>query len=362
MSEYESLAKTVLRKTVRLKQKENVIIECWNHGLPIATEFVFQARAMGARPMLLFEDEDTYWRSVTGLPEAKLGKVGSHEWKALSEADAYVFIPGPADLGRIREVGEKYDAAIGYNDEWYRRARRARVRGARIGLGYVTPQRAAIYGFDLAPWRAMMLAASAVEPAQLMRRGRKLRRLLAGRGRVEVTAPNGTNFTCDLAGRAPLLEDGAVSEEDIEQGEFMANLPAGEVYVAPDERSAEGTIAFDRPVAYLGRWIRGLTFAFDDGRLAKWTATENGDVVQKLWDRAKGDRDRVGLFDVGLNPEARTGYLHDYLAEGTVYVSVGDNEDSGGKNRTRFSLGSSLTGATVRIGGTTVVRNGQLVP
>src|SRR5206468_11419485 len=147
-------------KDLHIQPKENVIVETWNHGLPIATEVVYQVRAAGARPLLLFEDEDTYWKSVTTLPESKLGQVGSHEWRAMSEADGYVFIPGPADITKIREAGKKYSAATAYNDEWYRRAKRNRLRGARLGLGYVTEGRARSYGFDEPAWRAMVLEAS----------------------------------------------------------------------------------------------------------------------------------------------------------------------------------------------------------
>src|SRR6266496_6181402 len=129
MSEYEALAKNVIRRTLQIKPKENVIVETWNHGLPIAAEIVYQARAAGARPMLLFADEDTYWRSVKTLPESKLGQVGSHEWKAMGEADAYVFIPGPADITKVREVGsEKWSAFTGYNSDWYKRAKKNRLR------------------------------------------------------------------------------------------------------------------------------------------------------------------------------------------------------------------------------------------
>src|SRR5947207_15415643 len=90
MSEYEALAKNVIRRTLDIQPKENVIVECWNHGLAIATEVVCQARAAGARPMLLFEDEDAYWRAVKTLPESKLGQVGRHEWKENGGADDYV--------------------------------------------------------------------------------------------------------------------------------------------------------------------------------------------------------------------------------------------------------------------------------
>jgi leucyl aminopeptidase (aminopeptidase T) len=362
MSEYEALAKTVLKKTLRVKAGENVIVETWGHGLPIAGEFVYQLRALGARPLLAFEDEDTFWRAASTLPPSKLGKVGEHEWAAMKEADAYVFITGPADITKIRAIGiDKYNAAIGYNSEWYKRAKRYKIRGARIGLGYASEERARSYGFDLQDWRHMLLDASSVDPAEIRKRGTKLRRLLSTKGHVEITHPNGTRFECDLAGRHAGLEDGVLTPQNVKDGENMVNIPAGEAFVAPAEKSGQGTIRFDRPIANLGRWIRGITFAFDGGRV-KWNAEENGDLVRPQWEKGTAGRDLLGLIDFGLNPRARTGFLQDHLVAGNVYVSIGNNEEWGGTNKSSFSFEGNLTGATVTIGGKTVLRDGLLVP
>src|SRR3989449_10774919 len=266
MSEYESLAKNVIKKTLKVKPKENVIVECWNHGLPVAAEFVYQLRAAGAHPMFLFEDEPTVWRSITTLPKSKLGRVGSHEWKAVDEADAYVFIPGPADISKVREVGsEKWGAFTGYNNDWYKRAEKNRLRGARLALGYATPQRATSYGFDLDAWRARLLDASSVDPSEIVRAGRKVQSALSKKGRVEISAPDGTRFSCDLLGRKAGIEDGVVSESDLDAGENVANIPAGEGYGVPDEKSAGGTDVVDRPVGNLGRRVRGGCLGFPKG-------------------------------------------------------------------------------------------------
>ena len=362
MSEYESLAKNVIKKTLRVKPKENVIVECWNHGLPIAAEFVYQLRAAGAHPMFLFEDEPTAWRSVATLPTSKLGQVGSHEWKAVDEADAYVFIPGPADISKIREFGrDKWDAFVGYNSGWYDRAEKNRLRGARISLGYATEPRAKAYGFDLDAWRAMLIEASSVDPAEIVRRGRKVQSMLSRKGRLEISSPNGTRFSCDLLGRKAGIDDGVVSKEDLDEGDNVTNVPAGEAYVIPDETSGQGTIVFDRPMAYLGRSIRGLTAAFDDGRLTKWDATENRDLLQADWEAGKPGRDRLGFIDIGLNPRARAGFLQDAIAAGNVYLALGNNEEvPGGKNKSEFALGSSITRATVTLDGKPIVTNGAL--
>jgi len=362
MSEYETLAKNVLKKTLRVKAGENVIVETWNHDIPIAREFVYQIRALGARSLLLFEDEEAFWRSAAELPKAKQGNVGDHEWAALKAADAYVFLTGPADIFKMRELRQGYNAMVGYNSEWYKRAEKYRLRGARIYLGYATEQRAKAYGFDLEAWRRMLLDASGVDPVALRKTGQRIARLLSGKGHVVVTAPNGTHFEFDLAGRKATLDDGVITKEKLDEGENMAAIPAGELAVLPDEKSGEGTIRFDRPIAFLGRWMRGVTVAFENGRVAKWSAAENEEILRPVWDKAKpGARDRIGGFEIGLNPLARTGFLQDYLATGSVYIAIGNSEEFGGKNTTDFYLASTLTGATVTIDGKTVVDGGRIV-
>ncbi|HYS70960.1 MAG TPA: aminopeptidase [Thermoplasmata archaeon] len=361
MSEYETLAKNVLKKTLHVKPGENVTVETWNHGIPIAREFVYQIRAMGARSLLTFEDEEAFWRSAAELPKAKQGKVGSHEWAAMKEADAYVFITGPADIVKMRELREGYNGMVGYNSEWYERAEKYRTRGARIGLGYVTEQRARAYGFDLEAWRRMMLDASSVDPSVLRKNGQKIQRLLGGKGHVLVTHPNGTHFEFDLAGRKPVLDAGVVTKELLDQGEGMVSVPAGELAVLPDQKSGEGTIRFDRPIASFGRLMTGVTIAFENGRVAKWSAAENEDMMRSQWQRAKGGKDLLAGFQIGLNPAAQTGYLQDYLVAGNAYVAIGDAEEFGGKSTTDFYLASTLSGATVAIDDKTVVERGKIV-
>ncbi len=360
MSEYEALAKNVVRRTLNIRPKENVIVECWNHGLELAREVVYQLRSAGARPMFLFEDEETYWRSVETLPTTKLGHVSASEWAALSKADAYVFVPGPADLPRYRKNLPKSAAAAGYNSDWYRRAEKAGLRGARLLLGYATRERAVAYGFDLDAWRAMLVDASSGDFLRISRKGKKLAALLSAEGEVSINAPRGTRLAFSLKGRKARLEDGIVDSEDREEGEFMANVPPGQVYVAPDETSVEGVLVADLPVPYLGTLVRGVHIAFKDSQAA-WTAEANESALRPTWDEATGAKDRIAAFGIGLNPAVRTGFLQDELAAGVLEIGIGDNTEFGGRNRTTFYLGARLTGATVRVGKKLVVDHGRLM-
>lgn len=359
MSEYEALAKNVIRKTLQIKPKENVIVESWNHGLDGAKEVVYQLRAVGARPMFLFEDEETHWRSAETLPPAKLGQVSKSEWAALAEADAYIFFPGPADIVRYRKNMAKMSAATAYNADWYKRAEKAGVRGARVLLGYVSRERAQAYGFEYEPWRAMVLEAASADFGAISRKGHRLAELLSRDADVQVTGPNGTDLTFHLKGRAAKCDDGIVDAYDLKAGEFMTGVPPGSSYVAPDENSAEGTFIADRPQPYLGMMTRDITFQFRDGK-GSWSAGEGAESIRAMYERATGGKDRIAALSIGLNPGAKYGFLQDDLVTGSVEISIGDNTEWGGKNQSSFSFGARLSQATVRIGKKTVVDAGRL--
>ncbi len=359
MSEYETLAKNVIRKSLQVKPKENVIVETWNHGFDAAKEFVYQLRAAGARPMFLFEDEETHWRSVDTLPPSKLGQVSRSEWAALAEADAYIFLPGPADITRARANMAKWSASTAYNSDWYRRGRKAGVRGARVLLGYVSPERAQAYGFEYEPWRASILEGAATDFGLLSRKGHRLGDLLSQDADVHVTAPNGTDLSFRLKGRGAKCDDGIIDPEDLKAGDFMTYVPGGTTYVAPDEGSAEGTFVADLPMPFMGSLIRGIRFEFRDGK-ATWSAASGGEATQATYAKATGAKDRLAAISIGLNPAMKYGFLNDDMVAGCVELSIGDNSEWGGRNRSSFSFGARAGQATVTIGRKTVVDNGRL--
>jgi aminopeptidase len=360
MASYDGLARSVLSSTLAVQPGDDVVVETWDHGLPIADAFVYRLRELGAHPMLLFEHEEVFWRSVATLPEDKLGKVGEHEWAAIEKAKGYVFIPGPADIQKVRRNRSKFGAATSYNEEWYQRAKRYRLKAARIGLGYATQHRARAYKFSLSAWRNMLLAASTIDFAMLKNRLSKLAPTLRT-GNVKITAPNGTNLTIRLVGREPYVEDCIVDEDDLVHGRNVANIPGGNALVCPDESYAEGTVVFDRPTAYMGRWIGGIKFEFGNGELTEYRARMNADALRASYEHASGEKNRIAAIGVGVNPMARIGFLQDGIVAGAVTVAIGGNDDLGGANKTDFYFPGTLTKATLTVDDKPIVKNGKLI-
>jgi leucyl aminopeptidase (aminopeptidase T) len=359
MTNYDSLVRNVLSSTLAIQSGDDVIVETWDHGLPIAADFVYRLRELGARPMLLFEHEKAFWRSVQSLPEDKLGKMGEHEWAAIEKAKGYIFIPGPDEFSKVWKNPSKFRASTSYNEEWYERAKRYRLKAARIGLGYASPNRARSYRLPLAAWQRMAIAASTVDFAALKDQITRLTPSLKN-GEVKITSPNGTNLNLRLAGREAYSEDCIVDAEDLDHGRNVANLPGGNILVCPDEMFAEGRVVFDRPTPYMGKWVGGIRLDFKDGVLGNYQARQNGDHFKASYEKASGEKNRIAAIGIGLNPKARIGFLQDGITAGVVTVAIGGNDDIGGANKTDFYFPSVLTKATLTIDGNTIVQNGKL--
>ena len=356
-------ARNILVNTLRLRPGENVVIETWSETLPWATPFVNEARRMGANPMLLYEDEASFWEALKSGNGRHTGRVGGHEWAALQNADAYVFFFGPSQWPRADDLTPKQKAGVAaYNTEWYRRAAKAKLRGARIYLGRVSQLAADRWALDLHDWQEELLRASMVPPADLHRWGAKIGERLRKGKVVKVTHPNGTDVTFRL-GKYPIqLDDSLVDAEDIKAGNNLASIPGGVVGVAIDHTSAEGTIVSNHTTYPDSGPVTGTRWTLVDGHLTDQSYESGGAPILAAYKKApKAGRDRLGYFSIGLNPEITHLPQMEDQETGAVLLQLGNNTFRGGKNNSTFGAWTVVTGADVSIDGKPVVRGGRLV-
>ncbi len=111
----------------------------------------------------------------------------------------------------------------------------------------------------------------------------------------------------------------------------------------------------------MGKWVGGVRFGFKNGTLTDYRARLNASLLTASYEKATGDKNKVALVGVGLNPKARTGFLQDSIAKGAVTLAIGGNDDVGGANKTDFYFPGVLTKATLTVDGHVIVKNGKLV-
>jgi leucyl aminopeptidase (aminopeptidase T) len=210
-----------------------------------------------------------------------------------------------------------------------------------------------------------------VDHATVDRRQRRLIEALRGRT-VRLTDDRGTALTFAIdpgahfhhgngdASRAFVAAHawpGSARDREVE-------LPCGAIRTV-DVGGIEGVLVVPEQT-FAGRFVGTLRLTFREGRLRTIDADHHAGYVRALWELETGDRDRVGEFNLGCNPALRPlpgiaeipyyGY-----GDGVVRVSLGDNFESGGPNRSSFHHWLFLTDATVAADGRTLVDRGQLV-
>ena len=360
-----AVARALVGSALGVRRGEHVVVASWNHTLPWAAACVTEARRLGARALLLLEDEGAFWRSVEGAPSSRGWAGLSRPVRAtLERADVLVYFPGPADRPRLHALPPHLLAPfLGADDEWFSVARSARLRAVRCLLGYASDAQAEQWGVPGAMWRSQLIRGiTDVDYGDLRRDGRRAASLLAKGRELRVTAPNGTDVTLRLRGRAPWVDDGVVDAEDRRRGRVISAAPAGSVVVAVDETSAEGMVVANRPSYLSSGRVEGGQWEVTGGRLRNYWYTEGGEAFESEFARAPRGRETVALFALGLNAALPPGVPQAEDEEaGTVTLAVGGNTLYGGRNRCRFLSWITIGEATVAVDGAPLCDRGKVL-
>jgi aminopeptidase len=133
----------------------------------------------------------------------------------------------------------------------------------------------------------------------------------------------GTDLMLGVQGRTWINSDG------------RRNMPSGEVFTGPHERSANGTIRFGIPSSPRGVEVADIEMRFRDGEVVSASAQRGDDYLQAALATDAGSR-YLGELGIGTNAgiDRPTGsILFDEKMAGTVHLAVGRSyPETGGQN------------------------------
>jgi leucyl aminopeptidase (aminopeptidase T) len=341
-----------------------VIISTYPHTIDLAEQVHIECLKAGADPFMVLDTDKAYYAQFKHLSEENLKRVSAHCVGLAEYTRSYVWLGGPRDPGLMARVPrEKFAAMFDGEEAHHIKNLEKNPKNVVVPLGSITRERAKVYGFNFAKWKQSVEDAIAVNYAKLQASGARVADLLGRPADVRVTADNGTDLRFKLAGesRKRDIDDGVISDEDIANENTDASLPAGTVWVAPIEGSAQGTFICDVGIPQVGRVIEGMAWTFKDGTAVEFTAKRNLAAAQTNWAGASGDRDRFSSFALGLNPRLKPGFLQSVPVAGAVTVAIGDNRDLGGKNVSTYGFPGTLVSGTVEMDGKVVIDRGKWV-
>jgi leucyl aminopeptidase (aminopeptidase T) len=184
---------------------------------------------------------------------------------------------------------------------------------------------------------------------------------LAGKKRVHVTTPLGTDFHVSIEGRTPLELTPYKA-----RGQMMSPIPLWtEVAFAAVEDFTHGTAVVDGVM--LGIGLQGqveepIRWTIQGGRCVE---IEGGAEAERLRKAIEGveNADIIGEFAFGTSEKAPFGTPSEKGRIGTVHLALGDNHNAypGGQNVSSLHLDGVFLNATLQIvdDGTSILRDGE---
>ncbi len=162
---------------------------------------------------------------------------------------------------------------------------------------------------------------------------------------VRVTSPQGTDITFGIGDREWLSDTGIVHEPGV-----FSNLPAGEVFVAPE--TATGTYVVDGTMRPHGLLDAGetLTFEVEDGLVTSISDDEIRADVEAAAETVGDAAYNLAELGIGTNvgvTELVGSVLLDEKAAGTVHIAIGDDAGIGGETDAPLHLDGILREPTV---------------
>ncbi len=271
--------------------------------------------------------------------------------------DAFVRIDAPANTTELADIDPALVARVA--------AARKPLQEASLALRWTgtlmpTPALAQQAGMASGEYSAFVTRALFLDrpdPVQAWRelsvRQAELARRLADADEIRIEA-EGTDVRLAVAGRTWINSDG------------RRNMPSGEVFTGPHERSATGTIRFTVPTGPRGVTVSGVALTFRDGEVVDAGADRGDDYLQAALATDAGAR-YLGELGIGTNAgiDRATGHiLLDEKMAGTVHLALGRSyPETGGTNVSalHWDLICDLReGGRLSADGETVVEGGTL--
>jgi aminopeptidase len=343
--EIEKLAQVAVRCT-NVKEGDMIYVRAGIHNYEIAESIAFHARMKGGVPFVSLGSDNYVKRVFDEVPANYLETMPKHQLALAKSSDVYIVIEPSDNPGILKgtlsekiaanqKAGEPIRKEILDNKRW-------------LYQGYPTKRAAEHYGIPFDDLESLVVGGSLIDYDDLEARCKRLDKLLANADSAHIWDDQGTDLTLNIKGRPVKLDDGFISDTDIASNDKGANIPAGEVFIAPHETVGEGTLFC--PLTrerYTSNLIEDLLLKFKDGRLVLeecQARTGEKDFFESIKRSQTVDAERykpvrtthVGELGIGLNPKITKpiGYiLTDEKIGGSVHVAIGANTGSyGGKN------------------------------
>lgn len=357
------IARRIARESLRVRDKELIWIECGVHNIAFAEDIAAEVALIGGYPVIEVISPHVEKEILLNAPPEYLARPRRNIARMKEMVDGFIQINPQQDPCYMADVPiEKLHMA-----KISRKAERKvyeEMQLKRVLVEYPTIQQAKFYGIDYVELFEMVWGGIEVDPEYLYRITTKMDQVFTRRPEIHIKSQKGTDLKLKYDNRKILHDTGTIQDESYLTGEPLVNLPAGEIYLAPLENSANGIAVFDE-VFLQGNKISDLALKFEEGRVIDFSAREGEEIFGKYFNSLTLPGKIIAEFGIGLNPFIKkvTGLASlDEKAVQTVHIAIGSNSVFGGRNFAENHDDFVIQKPTVKSGDYVFIRDGKFAP
>ena len=312
------LAKVIVRYSTSVKPGERVLIRASSVSAPLVLELECEILAAGAFPVSRISVPGQAYNFYRNAKDAHLRDVSP-----LARYDAKICKVAISilDDSNTRELTSIHPEKVALRRKSLQPLSEYVMKHVRWCLTlFPTEGQAQDADMSLAEYQDFVYATMfcnrknpIAEWNALERRQESLTRQLNRAKRIQILGKE-TDLTMDVRGRKFINSSGHY------------NMPSGEVFTAPLERSVEGTILYeDFPTIYGGREVSGVFLRFKNGKVVEASAEKNEAFLLKMLDLDRGAR-YLGELGIGTNfgiQRFTRNILFDEKIGGTIHLALG---------------------------------------
>ena len=366
---FEELAKRVVGASIGVKPGDVVVVNGGKHNLALMEDLAIEANKAGGMTTMMISTDKVDRSFNVDVPEAYLEQEPKYFVEWLKHVNVWIGLPNDEDNKAVID---------GVPEKRFAKAAKAgqivtdslmNTPGLRVvGIGYPTKEDAAALHVDFDTYSKMHWKAVNADYSQISAKGKALQDALRGAKAVHVTSPAGTDITFAIGDRAVYLNDGILTPEKMQSKSFLErsiNLPDGRIFGSGIETSANGKVVVPKQSCRYDP-MPGISFEFKDGKMQNFKAAKNGECFVSTMAPYDGPKDMFAQFSIGLNPEMKViedgdADFRPGFGEGVVYITVGDNQLLGGKNKTQASWWFPILDSTVTVDGKVILKGGKII-
>lgn len=349
------LARVMVDHSVKVKDKEKVLIVTDDLGLPLAKAVYCEVLKRGAYPLIdiatgglsySFYSLANPWQ-LSYIPDPVIR--AKYEW-----ADAFVRIVADENLRELASIDPSVMSARGklmrpYSD--------IMLKKRWILTYYPTAAMAQEAHMSMDEMRQFYFDSCLVDYVAMEKSLKKLAQIM-DRGKMVHVVGHLTDLTVNIAGR---LAEPCSGE---------CNIPDGECFLAPVTDGVDGEVYFELPTLAYGHEVAGIHLRFEKGKVVKASAERGDGALQKMLATDEGAK-YLGEFAIGANFNITRGMLNTLFDEkigGTIHMALGmayKDKRGGGENESGIHWDlvkdMRLPGSVLTIDDEVVLKDGELV-